>query len=95
MEKINIRKTMERTIAHSDEVDQALGDWAFMYTQRARALLAVHRKTGSHRITQTKGKVDHFVNLEGPDSISVELGHHNHRGGQFVQGLHILRNAFR
>lgn len=97
MEKINLYKGMERTIANSDEVEAILGDAAYPITIRARALLGRHRKTGDHRITQTKGKVDHFVNLEGSAAVSVEEGHFTNAGnyqvGEFVEGLHILRDS--
>lgn len=98
MEKIRLFANVERVISHSDEVEAILGDAAFGVTGRARSNLAKHRKTGEHRITQTKGNVDHFVNLEGPAALSVEDGHFV--GGQFqgdepkfVEGLHILRDA--
>jgi hypothetical protein len=91
VEDIRLNKTMERTIAHSDEVEGILGDHAYPVMIRARALLDRHRKTGEHRITQTKGQVDHFVNLEGPAAMSVEEGHFV--GDRYVDGLHVLRDA--
>lgn len=97
MEDIKLYKTMERTISHTDEVEAALGDHAYPILIRARALLDRHRKSGEHKITQTKGKVDHFVNLEGPAALSVEEGHFVNIGdyavGEFVEGLHVLRDA--
>lgn len=97
MEKVNIYKTAPRTIANSDEVEAILGDHAYPIMLRARANLSRHRKTGEHKITQTKGKVDHFVNLEGPAAVSVEEGHFTNAGdyavGEFVEGLHVLRDA--
>jgi hypothetical protein len=95
MENINIYATCERTIAHSPEVEQALGDEAFKITVLARSKLASHFHDGDHRITQTKGKVDHFVNLEGPSALSVEEGHFSGKGLNtvYVEGLHILRDS--
>jgi len=97
MEDIKLYARLERTIAHTDEVEAALGDHAYPILIRARANLARHTKTGEHKVTQTKGKVDHFVNLEGPAAMSVEEGHFVNIGdyevGEFVEGLHVLRDA--
>lgn len=98
MEKVKIFANLEKEIAHSVETESILGDEAFQILGRARANLAKHKKTGEHRITQTKGKVDHFVNLEGPAALSVEEGHFvggQYKGDEpkFVDGLHILRDA--
>jgi hypothetical protein len=92
MDKIKLFKGLERTIAHSDEVESILGDEAYLILGRARANLARHHKTGSHRVTQDKGTVDHFVNLEGPGALAVENGWHKRDGG-FVRGLDILKGA--
>ncbi len=99
MENIRLFRILERTIAHSDEVESQLGDFAYGITLKARANLAKHRKTGAHRIVQTKGKVDHYVNLEGPASMAIEEGHflsgfyENTESIRWVDGLHILREA--
>lgn len=92
MEKVRLFKSLERTIAHSDEVERILGDFGFEVLGRARANLARHHKTGSHKVTQSKGHVDHFVNLEGPSSLSVENGWHK-KNGSFVRGLDIVKGA--
>jgi len=92
MEKVRLFRGLERTIAHSDEVEGILGDFTFEILGRARANLARHHKTGSHRVTQDKGRVDHFVHLEGPYSLAVENGWHK-RDGSFVRGLDILKGA--
>lgn len=95
MEEINLYSNLERSIAYTDDVEAALGDEAFKITLTARGKLASHRKTGEHRITQTKGKLDHFVNLEGPSALSVEEGHfsNSHTEIIYVDGLHILRDS--
>ena len=95
IENINLYKRLEATIAHSDEVESILGDEAFKVTAAARGKLAGHRKTGEHRVTQTKGRVDHFVNLEGPSALSVEEGHWVGNGvdKRWVEGLHVLRDS--
>jgi len=95
MENIVLYRRLERNIAHTDEVEAALGDHAFVILAQARSILAGHRKTGEHKVTQTKGNVDHFVNLEGPAALSVEEGWHNERTGTFVRGLDILKGALR
>jgi hypothetical protein len=99
MEKVRLFSNLERTIAHTDELEGQLGDHAYTIMIRARGNLSRHRKSGEHRITQTKGKVDHYVNLEGPAAMSIEEGHFlggfyaNTESIRFVEGLHILRNA--
>jgi len=91
MHDIKFRASLEKIVARLPELESQMGDIAFeKLTTPARARLVAHKKTGTHRITQTKGLVDHFVNLEGEAAISVELGHHNHRGGEFVPGIHVL-----
>lgn len=95
MERVRIKANLERTIAHSNELEGILGDEAFDIFTRARANLARHRKTGTHKVTQTKGRVDHYVNLEGPDALSVEYGHHHNKSYEWVEGLYILRDAIR
>ncbi|KAA9155547.1 hypothetical protein FPZ12_029570 [Amycolatopsis acidicola] len=92
--KVSLRaeKTLNRWAARDSEVEAALGDIAYEILGKARANLEKHHKTGVHRITQTKGKVDHYVNLVGPSSTSVEFGHHT-KNGEWVEGLHILKDA--
>lgn len=92
MENIRLFRSLERTIAHSDEVEGILGDFTFEILGRARANLARHHKQGTHKVTQDKGRVDHFVNLEGPGALAVENGWHK-KGGGFVRGLDILKGA--
>lgn len=101
MERVRLYKGLERTVAHSDDVEGILGDYAYQILVRARGNLSAHRKTGSHKVTQTKGRVDHYVNLEGPASMSLEEGHfvggfyENTESIKYVDGLHVLRNAMR
>lgn len=93
MEKIRLYKTLERTIAHTDDVEGILGDFAFEILGRARANLARHSDArGRNKVTQSKGRVDHFVNLEGPAPLATENGWHTSDGG-FVKGLNILKGA--
>lgn len=92
MEKIRLFQGLERTIAHSDDVEGILGDFTFEILGRARANLARHHKTGSHKVTQDKGRVDHFVNLEGSGALAVENGWHA-KDGSMVRGLDILKGA--
>lgn len=92
MEKIRLYKGLERTISRTDDVEGILGDFGFEILGRARANLARHHKTGSHKVTQDKGRVDHFVNLEGPGALAVENGWHT-KNGEFVRGLDILKGA--
>lgn len=99
MEKIKLFANLEKVIAHTDELEGQLGDFAYTIMIRARGNLARHRKTGTHKITQTKGRVDHYVNMDGPASLSIEEGHfvggfyQNTESIKYVEGLHILRDA--
>lgn len=93
MENIRIYANLERVIAQHVETEQALGDAAHKILSKARARLERHRKSGAHRITQTKGRIDHFVNLVGPAAMSIEEGHHHARSGEWVEGLRILDGA--
>jgi hypothetical protein len=91
MEKIKLYANLERTIARSAELEAQMGDITFdKLTVPARARLAAHRKSGDHKITQTQGDVDHFVNLEGTAAVAVEVGHHDPHSGEFVPGIHVL-----
>lgn len=91
MHNIRINRNAERVIARSDEIEEQIGDITFeRLTVPARTRLASHRETGDHRITQTKGAVDHFVNLEGEAALAVEVGHHQRGSGEFVPGIHVL-----
>lgn len=89
MKRVKLFANLEREIARSNEVEGILGDHAFEILVRGRANLARHTKTGKHKITQTKGKVDHYVNLEGPAAVSVELGHFD-RHGNWVRGIGVF-----
>jgi hypothetical protein len=96
MEKIRLSKNLERIVAHLPELEEQMGDITYeKILLPARDNLARHHKTGAHKVTQTKGKVDHFVNLEGPASISVEEGHHAAHSGKWVKGLNILKDTLR
>ena len=89
MKRVKLFANLESVIAHSSEVEAILGDHAFEILSRGRANLAAHTKTGQHKVTQTKGKVDHYVNLEGPAAVSVELGHFD-KHGNWVRGIGIF-----
>ena len=92
MEKIRLFKSLERVVAHSDEVEGILGDFTFEILGRARSRLAAHHKEGRHKVVQEKGRVDHFVTLEAPGALALENGWHTKDGG-FVRGLDILKGA--
>lgn len=93
MHNVKLYPRLESIVAHSDELEEQMGDITFALTLAARGLFAKHHKTGEHRITQTKGRVDHFVNLEGEAAVSVELGHYNARTKTFTPGIHVLEAA--
>lgn len=91
--RLNSERSINRHAARTDEVEAVLGDIAFEILGRARARLEQHRKTGTHKVTQTKGVVDHYINLEGPAAVAIENGHHDPRTGEWVEGLGILDGA--
>lgn len=88
----NVYKNTNRTVAKLDEVLAELDAVADEIAGRAEANLAAHRDDGEHRITRTRGRVDRFVNLDGPAAESVEFGHFT-PDGRRVPGLRILRDA--
>ncbi len=91
MHDIKLYARLEKTVVRLAEYEEQAGDIVFeKLTLPARERLAGHRKTGDHRITQTQGNVDHFVNLEGESAMAVEIGHHNVRTGEFTDGIHVL-----
>lgn len=90
--RLRAERTINRNASHHPDVEAHLGDVAFGILERARAKLEEHRKTGAHKVTQTKGKVDHYVNLEGPSAPAIEDGHFA-PNGRWVPGLRILRDS--
>lgn len=89
---IKLYSNLEKQIARSDDTDTALRRFTRVVQSSAQAKLAAHRKHGTHQITVNKGVVDHFVNLEGENALSVEDGWHA-SNGRFIAGLHILRGS--
>lgn len=61
----------------------------------AEGYFASHDNPGGHRITTSNGRVDAFINLDGPAPLSVEFGHWQKTkdGHEFVEGLHVLGRA--
>lgn len=88
-------KALNRKIAKLAGVQAELSLHQHEIEARAQALLASHHKTGEHQITTSEGKVDHYVNLEGPAALSIEEGHFNGYKGKrkYVEGLHVLTRA--
>lgn len=89
------RQSLNKKIARLDSVQAALKVEQAKIAAKAQALLADHHKTGEHEITMSSGKVDKYVNLEGPAALSVEAGHFDGYKGKrkHVEGLHILKRA--
>jgi hypothetical protein len=82
-------------VAHLPEVLEAVRQLAEATADKARALLAEHRDTGSMRIeVEFGGKTDWLVLLVDDDggAIAAELGHLA-PNGKFVEGLNILGRA--
>lgn len=86
-------REVNRMVSHLPGVRKAVGSVTDRVESRARADLASRRVTGEHTIDSDKSGVDHYVILRGPGALSLEVGHHNARSGEFVEGARILRNA--
>lgn len=86
------QKSLNRMIGKLEGVQLELELEAFKIYDKAVALMAEHRKTGEHDITMSKGRIDHYVNLEGPGALSLEVGHFDGYKGRrrFVEGIHVL-----
>lgn len=56
---------------------------------RSRAILARHRKTGSHRVYAFRDRHTRVIVLEGEASMSVQFGHHA-LSGRWVPGIYVL-----
>lgn len=86
-------RAKERLARHHHGLGKAMGESNLKLSKSAKRNLGIS-DLSEHRVTQTKGKVDHYINLEGPAAMSVEEGHHNHWNGAWVEGLHIIKGAF-
>lgn len=71
----------------------AVSDAGERVASKARANLASRRDRNRHSIETEQGIVDYYVHLVGPGALSLELGHHNNRSGEWVEGARILRDA--
>jgi hypothetical protein len=88
-----VYKNTNEKIAHLDGVLGVVVDTAGEILRRARANLAPHTKTGSHRVELRLGaRTDAFVDLVGPAAVPLEYGHFL-PNGDFVEGKRILRDA--
>lgn len=86
-------KNCNDLVAHLDGVTGAVVDAATPILGRARAGLAAHRDEGDHEVHLRLGaQTDAFVELVGPAAVALERGHYT-RNGEWVEGLHILRDA--
>lgn len=92
-------RDMNKQLAKLGPVQDALKSHAESIANKARMLLAQHRKTGAHHINYEGhrssapfGHIDHYVVMDGPAPISVEYGHHT-KHGKWVHGLYIMTRA--
>lgn len=65
---------IEEVVAYHTDVDRALRARAEVVEAKARAILAVHRDTGSSRIVMEKGDLDYHIVLEDPFAANIEFG---------------------
>lgn len=88
-------KSLNKKLAKLPEVQAVLDTKREEIYAKAQALFAEHHKTGEHEITKSDGRVDKYVNIDGPGALSIEEGHFDgYRGKRrYVEGLHILGRA--
>lgn len=101
MAKVEItisNKDLNAGLAKMDPVQDKLRGQAHDIKALAEALLAMHRKTGEHRIevghekSKEFGHIDWYVSLVGRAAASVEFGHRADNG-RWVEGLYIITRA--
>lgn len=102
------QKAMNLVISHLDEVRDEVHNKAKEVEELASANLEaarssthwhkIHGADGLTKTSVTKGDVDSFVNLEAPNAMAIEFGHHP--SGVFAgtdtkspEGLYILGKA--
>lgn len=92
-------EVMNRRIARLPGVQAELKAHATIIANMARALLAPHSKTGSHKVVVQRLKdvefkrIDWFASLMGPAAYAVETGHVHNFTDEWVEGLHVLETA--
>jgi hypothetical protein len=88
-------KSLNKKLAQMPEVQAILDVKREEIYAKAQALFAEHHKTGEHEVTKSDGRVDKYVNIDGPGALSIEEGHFNGYKGKrkYVEGLHVLRRA--
>ncbi|EFV12945.1 DUF5403 family protein [Segniliparus rugosus] len=92
------QKAINKVVSHVEGVHHELGDVARRIKGNAEARLAIHRQTGSARVTLTEGETDWLVNLEDNAALSIEFGHvvkgkYETDPPKFAPGLYILTGA--
>ena len=92
-------EVMNRRIARLPGVQAELKAHATIIAGIATALLAPHRKSGSHKVVVQRvrvtrfGRIDWFASLMGPAAAAVEEGQWHNFTGEWVEGLHVLEEA--
>lgn len=71
---MELARDLERRLAHLPGVTDAVYASAQTIAARARARLAVHRRTGAHRVDVVRESVDTLVELVGPAPLTLEYG---------------------
>lgn len=96
--KLIPQRDISKHLAVDDKVQAHLKAHAQKIAAKARGLLAMHRKTGDHKIeyeghtSEEYGHIDHYVVMSGTAPVSVEFGHMT-ENGRWVMGLYILTIA--
>ena len=99
MAKIYSRKAVHEIVSHIEGVRHAVHDKAKSVHRTAEGRMAGHHRSGEHQVTVTHGETDSFVNLEGPQVLSIEFGHwvkgkfEDKDKPKFVPGLYIITGA--
>lgn len=92
---------IQRLIARTQAVQTALSEEAANGARRARARLMSHRESGDSFIEVEKGHIDRYVTLNDERgqgaAMSMEVGHYvkTKDGLKWVEGIHVLSNAFK
>ncbi len=91
--------SLESQLAHSASIQAIIRAKRDEIKAVADALFAPHNRPGGHEIETSDGVVDAYLEMTGPDPMSVEYGHFtppNKEGDvTYVEGLHVMSRAAR
>jgi len=91
--RLDNSKTLNHKVSHLDGVIGSVEFYADTVRSRAESVLSAHREEGKHSIGMYEEDTDRIVTLDGPAAMSVEVGHHHHKSGEWVEGINTLRSS--